>query len=169
MMVLSTCKESWFGFITTRPEPDSQTHCKILLSNLSNQNIYLEMSTYFPRVFSALEGHNKSTSFIIPQFQQMVWTIKSQFEPIKNVIYSISRQYHSSSTSLLICHYKDQINLHLSHSMTFCLEFWIFLSFFFFFPLLNYSSPLSSTAMWPSITYPLHKYIYLLEEYLVFM
>lgn len=46
--------------------PDPQTHCKILLSKLSNQNIDLEMSTYFPRVFSAIEGHNKGISFIIP-------------------------------------------------------------------------------------------------------
>lgn len=142
MKFSSTCKQSWnlAGFAFWQPDP--QTHCKTHLSKLSNQNIGLEMSTYFPRVFSALEGHNKSTSFIIPQFQQMVWTIKSQFEPIKNVIYSISRQYRSGSTSLLICHHKEQINLHPSHTMTFCPEFWIF--FFFSFAKLFLSSQFHS-------------------------
>lgn len=164
--MLSIWKQSWnltvFAFIMTRPEPDPQTHCKMVLSKLSNQNTDLVMSTYFPRVFSALEGHSKSTSFIIPQFQQMVWTIKSQFEPIKNVIYSVSRQYRSGSTSLLICHYKEQINLHPSHPMTFCPEFWISFLFFFLFAKLFLSSQFHSNVGIHSL-FP-HANIYILEE-----
>lgn len=91
---------------------------------------------------------------LVLQFQQMVWTIKNQFEPIKNVIYSISRQYRSSSTSLLTCHYEKLLNLHSSHPASFFF-FPRILDLFFldFFSLLNYSSPLSSTAMRSCIPY----------------
>lgn len=171
--LLSTCKTElespwvWFYNNQARAWPSNPVQDSFI-QTVQPKHRFRNVHILSQSIYCSLdEGHNKSTSFIIPQFQQMVWTIKSQFEPIKNVIYSISRQYRSTSTSLLICHYKEQINLHPSHPMTFCPESWIF--FFFTLAKLFLSSQFHSNVGAHSLFPHTNIYIYMLEEYLVFM